>query len=292
MTIANIDVTPVVEKEFRKQMQNSLRVALRKLAPGMTAIQQQAQQSWSLLQEPVALGPGNWLLPRPTGVALSRIAGRGKYLDAQLAITLQPELVTGAEPAGKPAPLPPLGRYVPRSTGLHLHLGVNLDFARLNQQLADTLSGKTFVIKGRKVGIRKFDLAGSGQQITARMKLSGELAGTAELRAGVTYDAQDRKLQLQDLAFDYDAEDLAVDLLAEVFHEPVRQALESEANQALAQYLELLSERLGTVLEKITPAGVALDMSALQLRTVQLQVVEQGIRLNGTATGSIRLVLE
>ena len=291
MTIANIDVTPLIEKEFRKQMQNSLRAALRKLAPGMHAIQQQAQRTWSLLQEPVALGQDNWLMLRPAGVALSRIAGRGEYIDTQLAISLQPELVAGSGPAGKPVPLPPLGHYYPRSAGLHLHLGVNLDFATLNQRLSDTLAGQSFVIKGQQAGIKKFDLAGSGQEISARMELTGEIAGTAELRARLAYDAQDRKLTLQDLTFDYAAEDFTMGLLAKALHEPIRQALESAANQALAQHLDRLNERLGTVLKKITPAGVTLDMSDLQLRSVQIHIVQEGIRLDGSATGSAQLVL-
>ncbi|MDX2456501.1 MAG: DUF4403 family protein [Gammaproteobacteria bacterium] len=291
MTIANIDVTPLIEKEFRKQMQNSLRAALRKLAPAMHAIQQQAQRTWSILQEPVALGQDNWLLLRPAGVALSRIAGQGDHLDTQLAISLQPELVTGSEPAGKPVPLPPLGHYYPRFAGLNLHLGVNLDFASLNQQLSDTLAGKSFVITGRKAGIKKFDLAGSGQEISARMEMTGEIAGTVELRARLAYDTRDWQLALQDLTFDYDAEDFTTGLLAEAFHEPIRQALESAANQALSQHLDRLSERISMVLDKITPAGVELDMSAMQLRSVQIHIVQQGIRLDGTATGSARLVL-
>lgn len=291
MTIANIDVTPLIEKEFRKQMQNSLRTALRKLAPGMSAIQQQAQRTWSLLQEPVALGQDNWLMLRPVGVALSRIAGQGEYIDTRLAITLQPELVTGSEPAGKPLPLPPLGHHYPRSAGLNLHLGVNLDFATLNQQLSDTLTRKSFVIKGQQAGIKKFDLTGSGQEISARMELTGEIAGTAELRARLAYDAQNRQLALQDLTFDYAAEDFTMGLLTRALHEPIRQALESAANQALAQHLDQLSERLGSVLKKITPASVTLDMSDLQLRSVQIHIVQEGIRLDGTATGSARLVL-
>ena len=291
MTIANIDVTPLIEKEFRKQMQSSLRAALRKLAPGMHAIQQQAQQTWSLLQEPVALGQDNWLMLRPVGVALSRITGRGEYIDTRLAISLLPQLVTGTEPADKPVPLPRLEHHYPRSAGLNLHLGVNLDFATLNQQLADTLAGKSFVIKGQQAGIRKFDLGGSGQDISARIELTGEIAGTAELRAQLAYDVQDRQLLLQDLIFDYAAEDFTMGLLVKTLHEPIRQALESAANQALSQHLDRLGERIGTVLEKITPAGVTLDMSALQLRGVRIHIAPQGIRLDGTATGSARLVL-
>jgi len=228
---------------------------------------------------------------RPAGVALSRITGQGKHIDTQLAISLQPELVTGPEPAAKPVPLPRLGHHYPRSTGLHLHLGVNLDFATLNQQLSDTLTRKSFVIKGQQAGIKKFDLTGSGQEISARMELTGEIAGTAELRARLAYDAQNRQLTLQDLTFDYAAEDFTMGLLTRALHEPIRQALESAANQALAQHLDRLGERIGTVLEKITPAGVELDMSALQLRNVQIHIVPQGIRLDGTATGSARLVL-
>jgi hypothetical protein len=291
MTIANIDVTPVVETEFRKQMQDSLRAALNTLAPGVNAIQRQAQQTWSLLQEPIELGQDNWLLLRPTSVALSRIVGGEKYLDAHLALTLRPELVTGADPTYKPVPLPPLGQYYPRSAELNLHLGVNLDFPTLNRRLSDTLAGKSFDIKGKNAGIKKLDLGGSGQEIRARMELTGDLTGTAELRARVTYDAQLQKLELQDLTFDYDAENSTVGMLADTFHEPIRQALEDAADQALTQHLELLGERLGTVLKKITPAGVVLDLSALQLSSVQILIEQQGIRLDGTATGSARLML-
>ena len=291
MTVANIDVTPLVEKEFRKQMQNSLREALRKLAPAMQAIRQQAGRSWSLLQEPVALGQGNWLVLRPTGVALSRISGQGEHLDTQLAISMQPVLLTGSEAAGKPLPLPPLGRYSPRSAGLNLQLAVDLDFAMLNQRLASTLAGQNFDIKGRQAGIKKIDLAGNGQEISARLELTGEIAGTTELRARLAYDVQDRKLLLQDLTFDYAAEDFTMEMLAKALHEPIRQALADAANQALAQHLELLSGRLGAVLEKITPAGVTLDMTTLQLRSAQIHILPQGIRLDGTATGSARLVL-
>jgi Domain of unknown function (DUF4403) len=292
MTIANIDVTSVVETEFHKQMQDSLRAALKTLTPGLNAIQRQAQQTWSLLQEPVELGQDSWLLLRPASVALSRIAGGEKYLDAHLALTLQPLLVTGSEPASNTAPLPPLGQYYSRSSELNLHLGVNLDFPTLNQRLSDTLAGKSFVIKGRKASIKKLDLGGSGQEIRAQMELAGELAGTAELRAKVVYDAQHQKLELQDLTFDYDAEDPTLGMLAEAFHEPIRQVLEDAANQALAQHLALFGERLGMVLKKITPAGVVLDLSALQLGSVQIRIDQRGIRLDGTAIGSARLVLE
>ncbi len=291
MTMANIDVTSLVEKEFRKQMQDSLRVALQKFAPEMHAIQRQAQRSWSLLQEPVALGQNHWLVLRPAAVALSRIIGHGQFIDTQLAMTLQPQLVTGSEPAGKLLPLPPLGQYYPRSTALNLHLGVALDFATLNQHLSDTLAGQPLVIKDRKAGIRKIVLSGSGTNIKVQLEMSGDIAGSAELQASLAYDTETQQLHLHDLIFDYAADDPAMGLLAEAFHEPVRQALEVAANQALSQQLERLDERLGSMLQKVTPAGVVLDMSALQLHSVHIDIVQQGIRLDGSASGRVQLLI-
>jgi len=291
MTIANIDVTPLVEKEFRKQMQNSLRAALRTLAPGMDTIREQAQRTWLLLQQPVALGQDNWLMFRPVGVALSGLSGRGNDIDAYLAVAMRPALVTGTDQAGKPAPLPPLERYFPRSSGLNLHLGVNLDFANLNQGFSDALAGQFFDINGQKAGIKKFVLSGSGQEIRAQVALLGEVAGTVNLRAKVAYLTETRKLELQDLTFEYDANDSTLGLLVEAFHETIRLTLESAANQALTQQLDRLSERLETVLENIMPAGVMLDMSALQLRHMQINIDKQGIRLEGTASGTARLLL-
>ncbi|MGW8228516.1 MAG: DUF4403 family protein [Gammaproteobacteria bacterium] len=291
MTIANIDVTPLVEKEFRKQMQESLRTALRRLAPGMNTIQKQAQRTWFLLQEPVELGQNNRLMFRPVGVALSGITGRGNNIDAHLAVTLRPELVTGIEPAGKPVPLPPLQRYYPRYSGLYLHLSVNLDFASLNQRLSDSLTKQFFDINGQKVGIKKLALAGSGQDIRAWVELVGDVAGAIELHARLVYKAEERKLELQDLTFDYDAQSSTVALLEKTFHEYIRQSLEGAANDALTRHLELLSNRLETALEKILPASVLLDLSDLQLRSMQTYIADQGIRLDGAATGTAQLML-
>jgi hypothetical protein len=291
MTIANIDVTPLVEKEFRKQMQASLRVALQTLAPDMKKIQKQARRSWFLLQQPVELGPGNWLMFRPVSVALSGITGHGNNIDTQLAVALQPALATGAEPVGKPRPLPPLERYYPGPSGLNLNLGVNLDFDSLNQGLSSTLAEQSFDIHGQNVGIRKFVLAGAGQEIRARAELTGDITGIIDLRSKLVYDIEKRALELRGLTFEYDTRNSAMAQLEELFHEYIRQSLEGAANRALAQYLELVSNRLETVLEKIMPESVMLDMSDLQLRNLQINIVQQGIRLDGTATGHTRLVL-
>jgi hypothetical protein len=292
MTIVGIDVTPLVEKEFRKQMKSSLRAALGKLAPHVHVIRQQAERAWSILHEPINVAENDWLMLRPRGAALSQIRGRANYLETHLAISLQPSLVTGARPTVTAAPLPPLARYYPRNAGLNLQLAVELDFAGLNQRITDALYGQSIAVKGYSVGIEGVELGGSGQKVRARLDLTGELAGTAELTGDLDYDAPTGRLVMRDLTYDYAAEDPAVDFIAKAFHEQIRQSLEQAANQALVQKLDRLNERLGAVLKKITPGGTTLDMSGLRFNRVEIQVIPEGIRLDGTASGAARLQLQ
>ena len=274
-------------------MQDSLRAALKMLAPGVHAIQRQAQQTWSLLQQPLALGQDNWLLLRPKRVALSRIDGRESQLNTRVALTMRPLLVTAvaAAAAGNPEPLPPLGRYYPRSAEMNLHLGMNLDFATLGQRFSDTLAGRSYDISGHKASIRTIELGGSGQEIRARVELAGAATGTAKLRARVAFDPERQRLELQDLGFDYHAQDSTMASLVEAFHEPIRRALENVANEVLVQQLDDFGERLRAGLHKIVPAGVALDLSALQLDSVQISIEKPVIRLEGVASGSAQLML-
>lgn len=291
MTIANIDITPLVEREFRKRMQESLRAALRTLAPSMKNVHKKAQRTWLLLQEPVELGLGHRLLFRPMGIALSGITGMGDNINTHLAIAFRPIFLQGTEALGDLAPLPQLERYYPHSSGLNLHLSSNQDLSTLGQKLSSALAGQSFNIHGQQVGINSLTLAGSGQEIMARIDLLGEIGGTIELKTRLVFNLDKQKLELHDLTFDYDASNPAVALLEERFHESIRQVLEDTVNGSLHRHLVLLSERIETALKKAMPAGVMLDMSSLQLLNLQVHISQQSIVLNGTTTGSVHLTL-
>ncbi len=291
MTIANIDVTPLVEREFRKQMQESLRAALRTHAPNMDKVRKDARRTWLLLQEPVELGANYRLMLKPLGVALSGINGKGNTVDVRLAITFLPIFKSGTEPFGKPTQLPQLERFYPRSTGLNLRLNANLDFADLSKRLSGILAGQHFDIHGQQVSISSLTLSGEGHEIMARIELLGEVAGTLDLRAKLLFIKDKQRLDLQDLTFHYDANNPALELLEKNFHEPIRQVLEDAINKSLRRYLSLLGERIEATLEKAMPAGIVLDVSSLQLRDLHIQFSVQGIALHGSSTGSVHVTL-
>jgi hypothetical protein len=289
MTIANIDVTPLVEREFRKQLQDKLRTAMRKLAPGVDAIRQQAARNWTLLQQPVALGHNHWLLLRASGIALSPLAGHGDTLETRLAMVLHPAVVSGSRPTPGNSPLPPPALHYPRATGLQLRLAVGIDYEKLGAQMTADLAQQPITFGGRQPGIGALQITGSGEQIRLQAALTGASAGTVQLTARLIFAPETRQLQLVDLEYALETEDPLLEAQANLFHTPLRQLLEVAANQRLQQQLDTLKLRLTEVLEAFTPAGMTLDLSAMQLQAVRIELDQAGVQLHGTVSGHAAL---
>jgi hypothetical protein len=289
MTIANIDVTPVIAKEFQKQLKGKMRGALMTLGPRLNAVRQQAEQHWFLLQEPVQLWADHWLLLNPLGIALSPLAGHGDRVDAHLAVLMTPRMVAGSKPATQHWPLPPLMRFYPRSTGLNLQLVVDLNYADINQTITDQLSGESIDIGGYQAGIEAIELLGQGQEIRVNTKLSGDAAGNLMVKANMIFTAEKQQFQLENLDYTYTPEDPLLEPQASLFYGYIRKALEAAANQQLQQRMNQWKAHLLTLFEKIAPDDVKLDMASLQLRQVRLSMTEDAIRLDGLASGHIML---
>lgn len=289
MTIADIDVTPLIAKEFQKQLKEKMRAALMTLGPRLNAIRQQAEQNWFLLQEPVPLWADQRLLLNPRGIALSPLAGHGGRVDAHLAVLMEPKIVSGSGPALQPRPLPPFMRFYPRSTGLNLQLAVDLDTADLNRAMTEQLSGELIDIGGHQVGIKAIELGGQGQEIRVNAKLSGDAAGNLMIKANMTFTPEIQQFQLENLDYSYTPEDPLLESQASLFHGYIRKVLEAAANQQLLQRMKQWKAQLLAVFEKIAPDNSTLDMTSLQLRQVQLSMAEDAIRLNGLASGHIKL---
>lgn len=285
MTIADIDVTPLIGKEFHSQLEDKMRAALTTLRPRLSALRQQAERSWFLLQQPVEVGADNWLLLNPQGIALSPLVGGGDSVDAQLAIVMRPSVVNGSAPAARSRPLPPLMRFYPHWPGLNLQLMVSLNYAELNRAINELLATQSIDIGGHQAGIEALELGGQGRQISVDAKLTGAAAGKVVVKANIAFAHEEQAFALQDLEYSYAPEDPLLEPQARLFYGYIRKALTAAANQQLQQRMGQWKERLLSVLERIMPEGVKLDMASLQLSQVDLALGDKGISLSALATG-------
>lgn len=289
MTIANIDMTPVIDNELQKQLKDKMQAALTTLVPRLTDIRHQAEQNWIRLQQPLSLWADHWLVLEPQGVALSSLTGNGDRLDAVLALSMEPKVLTGPIPELPLQPLPPLMRIYPRSDGLNVQLAVELDYAALSQNATERLSDELLDIAGRRVGITAVSLGAQGQDLRVNVTLSGQATGYVTLMANLMFEPEAQQIQINNLTYIYQPEDPWLETQAHLFRGYIQKSLEIAANQQLQQRTNQWKERLHAIFDEIIPDVVTLDTNSLRLREVQFEFTENVIKLNGLLSGHVLL---
>ena len=162
---------------------------------------------------------------------------------------------------------------------------VKLDYAELNSAINELLTAQSVDIGGHQAGIEALELGGQGREIHINANFTGDAAGQVMVKANIAFAQEDQAFKLQDLEYTYTPEDPLLEPQARLFYGYIRKALEAAANQQLQQRMAQWKEQLVTVLDRIMPAGVKLDMASLQLSQVDLALEEHGISLSGLATG-------
>jgi len=287
MTIADIDVTPLIGKEFQNQLEDKMRAALTSLHPQLTALRQQVKRSWRVLQQPVDMGGDHWLLLHPEGIALSPLLGHGDSIDAQLAVVMRPNVVSGSAPVARFRPLPPLMRFYPQGVGLNLLLVVKLNYAELNSAISGLLAAQSIDIGGRQTGIEALEVGGQGREVRVKAKLTDGAAGSVMVKANITFSPEEQTFKLEDLGYTFPPEDPLLAPEARLFYGYIRKALEVAANRQLQRQMNQWKERLLNVLDEIAPEDTGVDVSSLQLSQANINLEEHGISVSGLATGHI-----
>ncbi|MEA3274507.1 MAG: DUF4403 family protein [Pseudomonadota bacterium] len=287
ITVADIDLSPIIDEVFRNRMEESLRAALIDLGPRLEATRGQATRYWAALQQPVELSPGVWLSADPLALALAPPYGRGHLMHTALGVVLSPSL-TLAQPVQAPLRgLPPLQTFFPRGRGMRFDLALDLDLDDLGIHLSGLLSSQALEVEGRTVGISRVELAGEGDELVLTAMLTGEGAGLVEIRAVPVFDANSQTIRLQELDFVYEPEDPDQALMVNLFYQRIQKALEDGANELLAKRAGDLRRGLEAALARSLPQDLELDLAPLRLVDLDLSVGTSAIRLRGAATGSV-----
>jgi hypothetical protein len=289
MTAAGVDVTPLIEDEFRKQLEAGLRSALSVLSPRVNEIRARAAKVWTALQGPIELQPGNWLLLRPAAIAFSPFRGEGEVIQMRLALAMYPLLVAGERPDTSVMPLPPLQQYWPGSPEVYFQLSMNIDFDAIGGQILKALQGRKIEIKDRTITVESVEIKGKRQELSARVQLGGDAAGTAQVWANVVFSVETQQLVLADLEYVSDHDDPQVALFSDLLYERLRGEMETTANQLLEQQFQQWRELLAARIHGLVDGGLRVDFSSLRLNSVQVNMDEGGIQLQGVAVGAIAI---
>lgn len=292
MTFANIDVTPMVAEEFQRRLAAQLRSAFARLTPEIQKVRAQAEQNWTLLQQPVQLWKDHWLLLNPEGAALSPMYGQGNWVDVRLALLMSPQVVSGEQPAPRYTQLPTLMQYYPSPTGIQLQLAVDMRYSSLARTMTEELAREPFDIQGHSATIESITLSGEGERINASVDLGGELAGSVVIGAQLDFRPDSQRFELSQLEYQASLQDALLEADVRLFSNQIRQLLEKSANRQLQDQVKAWRERLLTTFERVIPDGMQLDATALRFQDIQVDMAQDSIHLNGLATGHVSLLPE
>ncbi len=287
VTAADIDVSPLIDRLFRKRMEESLRSALADLGPGLEAARRRVAGYWGQLQQPVELTPGLWLRADPLALALASPRGQGDQLHTNLGIVLL--LALGSKPPvpATQRPLPPLQTFIPRGFGTRFELNLDLDLDAVGRHLSGLLTSKPLIVEGHRVGIGRVDVAGDGRDLVLSALLTGEATGSIEIRAVPVFDPQQQAIYLRELDFVFEPQDPDQALMVDLHYQSIQTALQDGANELLGARTEGMREALESALSRSLPQGLKLGLASLQLASLDLRVIGSELRLTGTATGSL-----
>ncbi len=141
--------------------------------------------------------------------------------------------------------------------------------------------------KDKQFDILSAQVSGKQKELSVKLELDGEAAGSAEIWSNLIFDSATQRLQLEELNFIFEPRDEDIYLAANLFHERIRQALQEVANQWLDTATGQLNQRLQEAMARIAPEGSKLDAKALQFNQVDFMFDADGMTLSGTALGNV-----
>jgi hypothetical protein len=174
--ILHTDVTDQVIAAARAALLENLPAIDRRV--GSVDLSDHFQEWWRMLEAPIPLADGVWLVLGPEQLRIGRVTGRERVLSVPVSLDARPRVVTGAAPPTVDSlPLPPLGRDT-ASSGFHILIDGDVDYATASRALTDAFARRTIVQGGRKIRVDRVGVLPAPKgQLALSLTFSGERRG-------------------------------------------------------------------------------------------------------------------
>ena len=292
VTFANIDITdwkigPIVNEQLRQAVKT-----IDANTPKLTNIRPAAEQVWSSLQAPIAIGPRTWLVMEPVDVALGPIAGSGLSLTSVLTLRARTRVVVGERPAITPKPLPALRTSQATNAGIRIPFDVELPYAEANRLMTENFAKQKY--EGVFVDSIRLGPAAAGDRVSIELNVNyrasffKHYSGLVFLEGTPLYDPATRTVTLQNLEYSIDPrrKNPFVRIADRIAHDRLRSSLAKSAHWSVAPQIDSIRAEIGRAMTRPLATGVMMQgrVDAIEPGTVVLDA--NGIVLHALATGS------
>lgn len=285
VSILRYDVTEQVVDAARQALTARLPTVDAKIAD--VNLKDRFTEWWGLLNRPIRLTDGVWLLLEPVRLRLGRVTGEGRVLTIQAGLDARPRIVTGtSEPAATTPPLPPLARDT-AAGGFAIVLDGMVDYATATRAVNDALRGKTVGEAGRSVTISSATLAPAGAgRLALAVTFRGDANGTLRFTGVPRYDTAQGVVSVPSLDYDLETDNQLINAYAWLRSDALRTLFREKATvpvgPALARARSLLTSGLNRDIGGKLRLAARVDTVAVQ----GLYVTRAGLLVRGEASGA------
>jgi len=294
VTALKVDIT---EWKLRPLVEQQLQDAAKTIdanTPKLASIRPYAQQVWSSLQMPFAIGPKTWLIMDPVDVALAPIRGSGLNVTSALALHARTRVVVGDKPPAAPRPLPALQTAAVNDTGIRVPFDVEIPYSEVSRVLTGQFGKRSYAIEGGTLAVDTIELSAPSNGrlgIAAAIDYRGgrlkKYRGLVYLDGVARFDPATSRVFIDDLEYSIDPKRRGiVRALDRVAHDAVRARLRESARWPVAQEIAALKADIERGVTRQLAGGVFLRGKVDSIEPVSVTPAAGGVIVRAIAVGS------
>jgi hypothetical protein len=247
---------------------------------------------WTLLQRPIRLTDGVWLILGPEALKIGRVRGTEHVLTVPVTLVAHPLIVTSAtEPTPATRALSPLGRDT-SAGGFRVSLDGVVDYAAASNAVTLALDHKQITEAGHSVTVGTVTVTPASKgRLSVAVAFTGDATGTLRLAGTPRFDRARREITVPDLDYDLETDSQLINtyswLRSDALRDTFREKAHVPVDPALQKGRQLLLDGLN---RKI---GDALTMSATvdSVEVRGLFVTRAGVVVRAQATGQAKVAV-
>ena len=261
---------------------------------GEIDLQKRFAEWWRLLERPIRLTDGVWLLLGPEQLAMGRVRGTGRVLRVPVTLAAHPRIVTVAvadTPRVDTTALPPLGRDT-SAGGFQISIDGLIDYKAASLAVAKALAHRKFSQAGKTVTVDTAFLTPAARgRLALSITFSGDAKGTLRFLGGPTYDPVHREVGVPDLDYDLATDNQLINTYAWLQSDELRAMFRQRAHVPVAPAIDRGKSLLLAGLNRKIGSAMTLSATVDSVAVRGLFVTRNGIIVRGIATGQAGVVV-
>lgn len=256
---------------------------------GSVSLRDHVTQWWALLNRPIRLTDGVWLMLHPERLRIGSVSGEARVLTVPVTLDARPRIVTGAQPDTAYGPPPPLAKDTV-GEGFRIEIDGLVDYGTATRAVTSALSGRKFSRAGQTVTVKDVSvLPATRGRLVLALSFVGDASGRLRLIGTPRYDARLKEVRVPDLDFDLDTDNRIVSGYAWLRSDDLRATIREKAHVPVQPALDKGRALLTSGLNRKLGDAVTLAADVDSVAVKGLFVTRDGLVVRADANGHARV---